>query len=202
MIGWIRDISEKFSNSMTAPGAEDHFYDEDYPSDDRYEDYYDDADYYDEPEYSPKSRRGPSREKQRPSKVSSFSSRAASVSSSLSTKDNVYTMSSNKHPETVIIHPKSMEDAIDIGSHVRGGRMCIVDMTSVPVADAQRIADYLCGNTHALDGSITRISEDSKIIAVSPPNHRVTPADYRGAGGSGGAPRDIFPRTSERDKRL
>lgn len=167
MIGIFKKLSDKLSNNMLAPGAEETggYYE--------YDDYYeeeDDNDYYEEPE--PIQVRTKSNTK--PAKTTTARLRSSGV------KDNVYgftgAVNVQKQSETIIMHPKNMEDAVEIGSHVRSGRMCIVDLTGVPTPEAQRIADYLCGNSDALDGAITRVN--NTIIAVSPPNHRVTP-DYR-----------------------
>ncbi|MCL1863680.1 MAG: cell division protein SepF [Defluviitaleaceae bacterium] len=175
MAGFLKKLSEKLSNKMLAPGAEEHdgYYD-DYDDRSYYEDDYDDYD--DEPEqlqvrYTQRS--------QQPARKSKATSSSSSRTTS-SRKDNVYgfagAINVHKQSESFIMHPKSMEDAVEIGSHVRSGRMCIVDLTGVPTAEAQRIADYLCGNTDALDGAINRIN--NTMITVSPPNHRVM-SDYR-----------------------
>ncbi|MCL2200275.1 MAG: cell division protein SepF [Defluviitaleaceae bacterium] len=181
MVGIFKKLSEKLSNKMLAPGAEEHdgYYEDDYERN-YYEDDYDQDDYYDEPE--PLQVRYTQRSQQpRKSSAKSSSSALSTRSSSTSArKDNVYgfagAINVHKQSESFIMHPKSMEDAVEIGSHVRSGRMCIVDLTGVPTAEAQRIADYLCGNTDALDGAINRIN--NTMITVSPPNHRVM-TDYR-----------------------
>ncbi|MCL1844945.1 MAG: cell division protein SepF [Defluviitaleaceae bacterium] len=171
MIGFFRKLGDKLSNNMIAPGAEetDGYYDDEY-------EYDDEPEAYEEPE---------------PIRLRYDSSRPAQPSGGgrksnvkplrgYGAKDNVYgftgAVNVQKQSETYIVHPKTMEDAVEIGSHVRSGRMCIVDLTGVATAEAQRIADYLCGNSDALDGSITRVN--NSIIAVSPPSHRVM-ADFR-----------------------
>ncbi|MCL1842633.1 MAG: cell division protein SepF [Defluviitaleaceae bacterium] len=179
MVGIFRKLSEKFSNKMLAPGAEDPYdYYDDYENGYDYDDY---ESYQDEPEPIHLSQgRGGHASRKNASRSTASSTRSTARSSG---RDNVYgftpASSSNQAPqaETLVMHPKSMEDAVEIGSHVRSGRMCIVDLTDVPTTEAQRIADYLCGNCDALDGSITRIN--NTIIAASPRNHRVMP-DYRG----------------------
>ncbi|MDR0273294.1 MAG: cell division protein SepF [Clostridiales bacterium] len=170
MLGFFKKVSDKITNNMLAPGSEesDGYYEED----SYYEEDYDDG-YYDEPEPA----RKPTARK--PAKNSSSSLREYSGPSGI--KNNVYGFTSRaadiqKQAETVISHPKNMEDAVAIGNHVRSGRQCIVDLTGVPTPEAQRIADYLCGNSDALDGMISRIN--NTMIAISPPNHRIMP-DYR-----------------------
>jgi FtsZ-interacting cell division protein YlmF len=175
MIGIFKKLSDKLSNNMLAPGAEeaDAYYDE---YDEEYDDYEEQNAYYDE-EPEPIQVHSTKAARKNAAKTSSSNLRNYR---SYGAKDNVYGFNTgvavNKPSETLIIHPKNMEDAVAIGSHVRSGRMCIVDLTGVPTPEAQRIADYLCGNSDALDGSITRVN--GTILAVSPPNHRVMP-DYR-----------------------
>jgi len=172
MLGFFKGISERLSNRMMAPGAEeaDGYYDE-------YDDDYDD-DYDDEPEFEVRYT------KQDKNSRTAKSTQNARTSSRAAQRDNVYGLPQaqtplalhSKQAETVVMHPKSMEDAVEIGSHVRSGRMGIVDLTGVPTTEAQRVADYLCGISDALDGAITRVN--NTIITVSPANHRVMP-DYR-----------------------
>jgi FtsZ-interacting cell division protein YlmF len=173
-VGFFKRLSAKLSNKMLAPGAEDpnDHYEDDYDDSYYYEDDYDQD--YEEPEpvqvrYTQKS--------QPAARTSKSPARTASRTG---LRDNVYglpgAINVQKQSESIIMHPKNMEDAVEIGSHVRSGRMCIVDLTGVPTPEAQRIADYLCGNSDALDGAITRVN--NTIITVSPPNHRVMP-DYR-----------------------
>jgi len=178
MLGFIKNLSNKISNGFSAPGAEE--------TDGYYEDYYDDDyedEYYDEqPEPSRHHRQEKPVRRASSSKLPAVSTGRSSARS-YAAKESAYNfnggntgLSLNKASETIIIHPRSIEDAVEIGSHIRSGRMCIVDLTEVMGTEAQRIADYLCGNTDALDGAITRVNE--KIITVSPANHRVMP-DYR-----------------------
>jgi cell division inhibitor SepF len=173
MLGFIRNISDKISNRMLAPGAQetDGYYDEYY--DDDYEE--GDDEYYEEPEQTRSSRL------EKPSRSSGRFASSTASRTSRGAKDNVYSISPSlvtvhKQAETVIQHPKNMQDAVEVGNHVRSGRMNIVDLTGVPTDEAQRIADYLCGISDALDGAITRVN--NTIITVSPPTHRVM-QDYR-----------------------
>ena len=169
-MGFFKKLSEKLSNSMLAPGAEetDGYYDE-------YDDDYDDYEYDEVPETHTRH----TQQSRKNMKGSSSGSRSASRSSTIS-KDNVYgftakpsSVTVNRQAESLIMHPKNMDDAVEIGNHVRNSRMCIVDLTGVKSIEAQRIADYLCGISDALDGAINRVN--NSIITVSPPNHRVTP---------------------------
>lgn len=176
MVGIFKKLSEKLSNKMLAPGAEEHdgYYDEERGYD---EDYYYEEDYYEEPE--PLQVRYTNRSNQT-SRKSSQKSSSTALSTASSRKDNVYgfagAINVHKQSEAFITHPKGMEDAVQIGSHVRSGRMCIVDLTGVATPEAQRIADYLCGATDSIDGAINRIN--NTMMAVTPPNFRIM-NDYR-----------------------
>ena len=116
---------------------------------------------------------------------SSSASRSSARQPEAAKPSNVYSLSSHvagtsaasaRPTETVVVRPKVIDDAVEIGNHVRGGRMCIVDLTNLPAAEAQRIADYLGGVCLAVDGQTTRVNNG--IFAVSPQNHRVM-SDYR-----------------------
>jgi len=73
--------------------------------------------------------------------------------------------------ELVIVHPKSVSEAKEIARHLRSLRACIVDLTGVPIAEAQRIADFLSGVCEISDGSTTRVN--NSIFTVSPKNYNV-----------------------------
>jgi len=79
--------------------------------------------------------------------------------------------SSNKPAETIIFHPSSIQEAAEICGHIRTGRMVIIDISQINKGEAQRIADYLSGVCHSLDGKTERISDS--IFLVAPRNHYV-----------------------------
>jgi len=163
---------------MLAPGAQDPHYedydDDDYDDDDRYE-YENDDNYY----TSRESDRGRNLRDVKEPVARSKSVRASSRVFDPEKIDNVLGFNtagkkttSSAVSETIISHPNGVEDAIQLGSHIRNGRMCIVDLTGLDKIEAQRIVDYLSGVCMALDGATTRVNHG--IFTVSPPNHRVT----------------------------
>ncbi|MCL2456868.1 MAG: cell division protein SepF, partial [Defluviitaleaceae bacterium] len=167
MFGIFKGIGDKISNALMAPGADERSYDAEYENDTD-EDYAD----YQEEEYS--HAKSSSRKTKNAAPAHSYSR---------STRDNIvgFTPSASatvqKTPaETIIKHPQSLVDAIEIGNHIRSGRMCIVELTGVQDKEAQRIVDYLYGYVAAIDGAITRVNRFNT-LAVSPPAHRVM-ADY------------------------
>jgi len=192
MISFFRGIGEKFRTTLLAPGAKDPHYDESYYEDDDY-DYEDDDRYYYEDDYSSRERdsRGRDRDRERDSRDRDLRDVREPVSRNKTSRgsssrvfdpakvDNVLGFNAatgkkdaGKPAETIISHPNGVEDAIQLGNHVRHGRMCIVDLTGLDKVEAQRVVDYLSGVCMALDGVTTRVNHG--IFTVSPPNHRVT----------------------------
>jgi FtsZ-interacting cell division protein YlmF len=179
MAGFMGKIRDWFQDTMVAPGAKAPKRYQDEYSDDYDDDEYDTEDGYYEEEDSDddsnhlvlhhtnrreekKARRGSMRHPLDPEPVG---------------QGNVVSFAAQKQfAETVIVHPKGVEDAIDIGNHVRSGKLCIVDLSSLEQKDSQRIADYLGGVCQGIDGVTVRVNHS--IFTVCPPNHRVL-TDYR-----------------------
>ena len=92
--------------------------------------------------------------------------------------DNVVNLNGKKDAGqsnyVIISHPKIVEDAVALADHVRGGMLCIVDLTGLDEAEAQRIADYLGGVCKGVDGFTSRVNNG--IFTVSPSNFKVMPA--------------------------
>ena len=204
MAGLFGKIRDKIRDITLAPGARDPYVDDYYDDEEGYEyDDYDTDDYYDEAEpvqvhYTSdrRDRGGRDRDRDRdyrdrdrgrePSSRPSVAQRSSARQPEVAAKpSNVYSLSSHvavtaassaRPAETVIVRPKVIDDAVEIGNHVRGGRMCIVDLTNLQASEAQRIADYLGGVCLAVDGQTTRVNNG--IFAVSPQSHRVM-NDYR-----------------------
>ena len=189
-----------------APGARDRYDDDDYDDyDDEYDDEYDD-DYDDRYDDSGRlqlhygnsrdsgyrrsgsrddrtsSRRGGDRSDNRYDREQTSSRGSGSRYGRQNERDvipfndGVKGPSSVANVESIILRPKLVDDAVEICNHMRAGRMCIVDLTGLNNANAQRIADYLGGVCHALDGVTTRVNEG--IFTVAPHSHRVM-SDYR-----------------------
>ena len=189
-----------------APGARDRYEDDDYDDyeyEDDYDEYDDDYDdRYDESgrlqlHYGSSREAGYRRSSSRDDRASSrrgsenkydreqTSSRSQSASSRYGRQydrdvipfsETSKTTASVTNVESIILRPKLVDDAVEICNHMRAGRMCIVDLTGLNNANAQRIADYLGGVCHALDGVTTRVNEG--IFTVAPHSHRVM-SDYR-----------------------
>jgi len=171
-MGVFGRVKEGFRKMMLSPYAEDSSYREDeyYEDDGYYDDRYDDE----EPE-----------QVQIHSKQESSRKATGRTGSSRSSSKIVdfYNDGSaaNRPSESIISHPQDINDAVEICNHVRAGRMVIVDLSGLDPVNAQRIADYLGGVCHSLDGDTKRVNNG--IFTVAPKNHRVT-SDYREEGGA------------------
>ncbi|MBM3267383.1 MAG: cell division protein SepF [Candidatus Sericytochromatia bacterium] len=74
--------------------------------------------------------------------------------------------------ETLVLEPRSFDDALSIISHLREKRQVILNLHTVPADERQRLVDFLSGATLALDGYQERVSET--IFAFSPSNHKIS----------------------------
>lgn len=72
----------------------------------------------------------------------------------------------NNNPNAIVITtPKIIEDATTIVKYILDNKIVAVNLEGVPQEEAQRIADFLGGAIHAINGDIQRISSDIFIIA-------------------------------------
>jgi cell division inhibitor SepF len=185
----LKKFGDMVSGALMAPGTDERSYEDSYEND-----YDDDYANYEEDE---------------PVQVKSSSRKAKSSAASppvysRTTRDNIVGFSQSavvgnapKTPaETVIKHPQTMMEAIEIGSHIRSGRMCIVELTGVNDKEAQRIVDFLYGYVAAIDGAITRVNRFNT-LAVSPPAHRVM-VDYNDNDGGPFPDAGFLKKTSSR----
>jgi len=75
-------------------------------------------------------------------------------------------------PSAVVAHPKEFKDASRICDDILGGKLVIVDLSSLDSAMAQRIADYLGGVVHTVQGHTKRVNKG--IFIVSPRDYEIT----------------------------
>jgi len=167
-MGFFATAKEKVREWMLIPGSEDPYNELDYNTEGEYEE-----EFYEEPDpvhihYSSTTRSDILRKP-------TTAARPA-VRGTGSKVVDFYGAKDDKPMESVISHPNTIEEAYEICNHVRHGRMCIVDLTGLDPSNAQRIADYIGGVSHSLDGDIKRVNNG--IFTVSPKNHRVT-CDFR-----------------------
>lgn len=68
----------------------------------------------------------------------------------------------NEGPSTpevrvVVRRPNSFAESEAIAALVKSGQAVVVNFEGVPVDTAQRLVDYFCGATYALDGNMEKI---------------------------------------------
>jgi len=68
-------------------------------------------------------------------------------------------------PAASIAHPKEFKDASKICDDLCSGKMVIVDLSSLDSVMAQRIADYLGGVVHTIQGNTIRVNKGIFIVA-------------------------------------
>ena len=68
-------------------------------------------------------------------------------------------------PAASIAHPKEFKDASKICDDLCSGKMVIVDLSSLDSVMAQRIADYLGGVVHTIQGNTMRVNKGIFIVA-------------------------------------
>lgn len=85
------------------------------------------------------------------------------------------------------IHPRTYNEAKNIGESFRAGTPVIMNLTDLDDADAKRLVDFAAGLVFGLQGSIERVT--NKVFLLSPANLEVTSTD---ASGSARATRGLF----------
>ncbi len=84
------------------------------------------------------------------------------------------------------IHPRTYNEAKDIGEAFRSGIPVIMNLTDMDDADAKRLVDFAAGLAFGLRGSIERVT--SKVFLLGPEHVQVDggqPAPAARAGGQG-----------------
>ena len=96
----------------------------------------------------------------------SFSSRNYDNTSSHSS-GNVYSLGS--HETTVVnILLTSFDDVHKITTHLRTGRICVVDFNNLGMKDAQRSLDFVCGVCDAIDADIRKAASVGSVFLITP----------------------------------
>ena len=73
------------------------------------------------------------------------------------------------------IHPRTYNEARQIGEHFRSGTPVIMNLTEMDDTDAKRLVDFAAGLIFGLRGSIERVT--NKVFLLSPPNVTVAAED-------------------------
>jgi cell division inhibitor SepF len=70
------------------------------------------------------------------------------------------------------LHPRTYNEARNIGEHFRAGTPVIMNLSEMDDADAKRLVDFAAGLTFGLHGRIERVT--AKVFLLSPHNVTVT----------------------------
>jgi len=73
------------------------------------------------------------------------------------------------------LHPRSYNDARQIGEHFREGTPVIMNLTEMDDSDAKRLVDFAAGLIFGLRGRIERVT--NKVFLLSPEHVEVTAED-------------------------
>jgi len=84
------------------------------------------------------------------------------------------------------IHPRTYNEAKNIGESFRDGTPVIMNLSDMDDADAKRLVDFAAGLVFGLHGSIERVT--SKVFLLSPSHVEVSAED----GATAPAPRVLF----------
>jgi cell division inhibitor SepF len=84
------------------------------------------------------------------------------------------------------IHPRTYNEAKNIGESFRDGTPVIMNLSDMDDADAKRLVDFAAGLVFGLHGSIERVT--SKVFLLSPAHVEVAAEE----GAAGPAPRGLF----------
>ena len=175
MLGMFKKAGDAIRKKLLLANGEDA-YNDDYYDD---EDYYDDDDEYDDDpmqvHYSPSASAERKAPEKPTAKTRSFYSdkivELGYTSSASAPPKNVFT-TPQITPSAVIAHPQEIKDASKICDDICSGKMVIVDLSSLDSVNAQRIADYLGGVVHTLQGNTKRVNKG--IFVISPREFEVT----------------------------
>ena len=81
------------------------------------------------------------------------------------------------------LHPRTYNEARQIGEHFRNGTPVIMNLTEMDDTDAKRLVDFAAGLIFGLRGSIERVT--AKVFLLSPEHVEVTAEDKARIAGGG-----------------
>ena len=74
--------------------------------------------------------------------------------------------------EVIVIEPKAYNESVSIVEALKERKTVILNLQLLDREQSQRIVDFLCGCTHALDGSQRKIGEN--VFIFTPPNINIS----------------------------
>jgi cell division inhibitor SepF len=78
-------------------------------------------------------------------------------------------------PRITTLHPRTYNEARQIGEHFREGTPVIMNLTEMDDIDAKRLVDFAAGLVFGLHGTIERVT--AKVFLLSPADVEVAPED-------------------------
>ena len=132
-------------------------------TDERYDDYD-----YDEPESAPERETRPAAEPERPrgAEVTQLPTRHNQEQQRTPVARVVREAEVEPMNRITTIHPRTYNEAKNIGEAFRGGIPVIMNLSDMDDADAKRLVDFAAGLAFGLHGSIERVT--SKVFLLSP----------------------------------
>lgn len=132
-------------------------------TDERYDDYD-----YDEPEAAPERETRPAAESERPrgAEVTHLPTRHNQEQQRTPVARVVREAEVEPMNRITTIHPRTYNEAKNIGEAFRGGVPVIMNLSDMDDADAKRLVDFAAGLAFGLHGSIERVT--SKVFLLSP----------------------------------
>jgi len=167
MFGAIKNVGSAIRQKLMLAGGEDVYNDEYYEDEENYQDdMYEDDPMQEHYSRAPISRKAPDKA----SKVR-YADKIVELGYSHPSSVGPQNFTQNVMPTAVIAHPKDIKDACAICDDICSGKMVIVDLSGLDSANSQRIADYLGGVVHTLQGSTNRVNKG--IFVISPREYEV-----------------------------
>jgi cell division inhibitor SepF len=83
-------------------------------------------------------------------------------------KQKVVPINNYKGYEVMVCEPRSYEDSISIVKHLKERKTIVLNLHLLDKEQALRIVDFLCGATHALEGSQQKIGDS--VFIFTPKN--------------------------------
>ncbi|WP_317368268.1 cell division protein SepF [uncultured Tyzzerella sp.] len=81
---------------------------------------------------------------------------------------NIVNINTSVQMGVCMFNPASLEDAAEVVSQIKDRNIVVVNLETVEYEISQRISDFLCGASYALEGNIQLISD--KIMIIAPVN--------------------------------
>ncbi len=145
-------FKDKFKNIF---GGEGDYDDDDYDDYDDYDDDYDDD--YNQP---------PVRRHTRGNIEQINSSRH--IERHPSSAEKIVSINTSVSVGVCMFNPSTLEDAADIVLQIKERNIVVINLEAVDYSTSQRISDFLCGSSYALESNIQLIS--NKIMIIAPNN--------------------------------